>query len=430
MAADRPTVFVSSTIYDFRDLRSALKFWLEEMGCEVLLSDFNDFPKQSDANSYDACLQSVDRAEYFILLVGGRVGGLYDNDKKISITRMEYRRAYERLREGKIKLLPFVRQELWDIKEDRRALEKMLKEQYGKEKELTDEQIQDIAQHSSGFVNDAETIFAFLKEIGRIEEMKKAMDGKGEYPKGNWIHRFSTFRDIVDAVRREFGFKTEIRKAAITTNLIREITSNLPTFFEKLTTGQVVPRYWYATAARSKAQGGLQDSSCYTGDDLHRLTYFCFPPLSIARINTQFLDEALRSGVFLKYDSLIDAFVIGKMQNALLELSKVLCGLKSADSGYLWKSGDAFAKEYYHRKGEAKIAIPNHEMLTFLGIANLEESAVNLSHAILKALRGDLNALDRIRARPECPFPGGEANQPRSAPTFDEIDAWMSHNIG
>ena len=38
----RPTFFLSSTIYDFLDLRSALKFSLEERGCTVFASEFND----------------------------------------------------------------------------------------------------------------------------------------------------------------------------------------------------------------------------------------------------------------------------------------------------------------------------------------------------------------------------------------------------
>jgi hypothetical protein len=39
----RPTFFLSSTIFDFKDLRSAIKYALEARGCEVLASEFNDF---------------------------------------------------------------------------------------------------------------------------------------------------------------------------------------------------------------------------------------------------------------------------------------------------------------------------------------------------------------------------------------------------
>ena len=33
-----------STVYGFRELRSAQKFWLEEYGSEVWISEFEDFP--------------------------------------------------------------------------------------------------------------------------------------------------------------------------------------------------------------------------------------------------------------------------------------------------------------------------------------------------------------------------------------------------
>ncbi len=43
------------------------------------------------------------------MLIGERFGGMYD--KEISITQMEYRYAYQRMLEGKIKLINFVRQD-------------------------------------------------------------------------------------------------------------------------------------------------------------------------------------------------------------------------------------------------------------------------------------------------------------------------------
>lgn len=38
---NRPTFFLSSTIYDLRDLRSAIKYYLEQQGCRVLSSAFS-----------------------------------------------------------------------------------------------------------------------------------------------------------------------------------------------------------------------------------------------------------------------------------------------------------------------------------------------------------------------------------------------------
>jgi hypothetical protein len=59
-----------------------------------MLSESNDFAKPFDENSYEACLRTIDDCDYFVLLIGARTGGLYNEREGVSITRMEYRHAY------------------------------------------------------------------------------------------------------------------------------------------------------------------------------------------------------------------------------------------------------------------------------------------------------------------------------------------------
>jgi len=87
---NRGKVFLSSTIYDFQDLRSALKYWLSEMGYEVYTSEINDFPRDSAENSYQTCLSAIEKCDWYILLIGNRYGGKFrdpDTDQTISITQ-------------------------------------------------------------------------------------------------------------------------------------------------------------------------------------------------------------------------------------------------------------------------------------------------------------------------------------------------------
>lgn len=97
---DKPVVFLSSTIYDFEDLRSSMKYYLDTMGYETQLSEYNDFEKDTSVNSYDACLEAVKKCDYYVLLIGSRRGGMYPGEN-ISITRKEYRTAYELAKKGK-----------------------------------------------------------------------------------------------------------------------------------------------------------------------------------------------------------------------------------------------------------------------------------------------------------------------------------------
>jgi hypothetical protein len=91
----KPRTFVSSTCLDLRDARSVVEKHLIELGHEPLLSDTLTFGVTPKKHSHHACLDQVDNADYFILIVGGRRGGTYIGSER-SITNEEYRRAMKR----------------------------------------------------------------------------------------------------------------------------------------------------------------------------------------------------------------------------------------------------------------------------------------------------------------------------------------------
>lgn len=84
----RPCVFVSSTCYDLKQLRTDMRDFIERLGLEPLLSEFNSFPVNPDAGTVDNCLSVVERkADIFVLIVGQRYGSVTDTGK--SITNLE-----------------------------------------------------------------------------------------------------------------------------------------------------------------------------------------------------------------------------------------------------------------------------------------------------------------------------------------------------
>lgn len=193
----KPTFFISSTIYDFRDLRSALKFYLEELGYQVYASEYNDFKVASDKHSYDACLKLIEECDYFILLVGSRVGGFYDDQNKISITRQEYREAYKLHEQGKLQIISFVRDEVWQLKETRNELSKHLEKIEDLEKEKKDK----VLNFNTKFANNAELITDFIAEIGKNKETTNSLKSGNILPTGNWIRQFKNFKDIIESLR-------------------------------------------------------------------------------------------------------------------------------------------------------------------------------------------------------------------------------------
>lgn len=105
-----PTVFVSSTCYDLKQVREDIKeFFQHNYGFEVMLSEFNSFPIDPCKGTFENCLKNVDEcADFFILIVGTRYGYITDQGK--SITNLEYLHAKAK----GIPIYVFVSKQLYD----------------------------------------------------------------------------------------------------------------------------------------------------------------------------------------------------------------------------------------------------------------------------------------------------------------------------
>lgn len=90
-----PRVFVSSTCYDLKHIRENLKYFIKNLGYESVLSDDGDVYYDTESHTHDACLKEVETCQIFILIIGGRYGGEFNNSDK-SITNHEYKVAVEK----------------------------------------------------------------------------------------------------------------------------------------------------------------------------------------------------------------------------------------------------------------------------------------------------------------------------------------------
>jgi hypothetical protein len=427
MPARRPKVFISSTVYDFRDLRSALKYWLEELGYEVLLSEHNDFPAQVDLNSYESCLRAIDDSDYFIVLVGSRVGGWYNEASRISITQAEYRRAYELLVAGKVKLLAFVRQDVWDIREDRKELERLLKSEALHHAELEEKDIRTIAKHPSKFLNDADFTFSFLTEIARLEEMKVAVADKGPFPPGNWIRQFSGFRDIIDALRVEFRCGVNLRRVALLANLRAEIESNLRQLLTKTgENGDLTPRSRYAVFARDALKGGVDDKSQIKAKHLRWLGMFALFGCGLGRkLSTNALDEAITSGEMLDFDQESGAFVVGPLQNAMLYLKRNIDRLRHNDELMDDNSRVAMATQFSKLDGDTSHSVTNIDLVPILAIHDSFSNVAVLSRSIYQTVSGNASAVDGLTLYDDSPLSSEAQKMKNERPTPEQTEQWL-----
>ncbi|MHB0914587.1 MAG: DUF4062 domain-containing protein [Thermoleophilia bacterium] len=222
----KPTIFISSTIYDLEDLRSSLKYWLEEAGYRVLLSDEPGFITEIEQNSYDACFEAIRRSQIFILLVGGRRGGWFNEDERVSITQQEYRVAYEEFQKGNLRIIPFVRRNVWDLN----AL-------YSEKIAKTDEATKAALNEKNQFVDDPAHLKEFIDEIRRLEEMRLAIRGGGPRPGGNWVHIFSDFREVIESLQVAIPLDIDISTEALLNSVSREVTDFIKQFVFKRPSG-------------------------------------------------------------------------------------------------------------------------------------------------------------------------------------------------
>lgn len=315
--ARRPTFFLSSTIYDFRDLRSAIKFSLEERGCRVLASEFNDFGGTMDHHSYEACLTNIEQADYFVLLIGARVGGWFDALNRISITQQEYRRAYELHQEGKLRLVTFVREEVWQLKEERQELARHLKTL-----ELTDREQEAIVRAPSKFANDAEFIASFIIEAGRNLETSRAVKLGGVKPTGNWLHRFQDFRDIHDVLAPLAFSGLTSEEAAYRKALQNELLTVMSRLFIKFDGKPLDVRYALKRGLDANPiTAEMRDAGSITVN-LETWGHFStvlFQLLGL-RFETVVIDDALTSTIFLDYDADKGGYVQNLAYDALVLL--------------------------------------------------------------------------------------------------------------
>ncbi len=102
----RPRVFVSSTYYDLKHIRSSLENFIDSMGFETILSEKGNIAFMPDVPLDEACYREVENADIVIVIIGGRYGSERSEgkqhttkqfyDRYESITKTEYVTAIKR----------------------------------------------------------------------------------------------------------------------------------------------------------------------------------------------------------------------------------------------------------------------------------------------------------------------------------------------
>lgn len=378
----KPTFFISSTIYDFADLRSAIKYYLEQHGCTVLASEFNDFGQPLEEHSYDACLKQIQTADYFVLLIGSRLGGWYDKGNRISITRQEFREAYKLHTQGKLKVITFVRSEVWTVKEDRKALHKYLEKI-----ELDDAVRRHIFNAPSKAAEDAQTIIEFLEEVGRNKETAEAGKSGGPPPPGNWIYSFSKFEDVINTLHSQVFMGLPKEHAANRRILRNEIVRVFANVLSKSTKGKAYfPEYRIGELAKEYPIKGddIGGKISVKRNDLE-IIFMIMLDQSRTILPLQVTERVLATDTFLEFDIESGSLREHAVYDALLSLQTEVANRNSFDKKLISEIGMTL---HSHPKFE-QIEIPALQLLAIQGLFDRSINIVRLCKAILLHLDGN-----------------------------------------
>ena len=101
-----PRVFVSSTYYDLKQIRSSIENFIKSLGFEAILSEKGDIAYTPDIPLDESCYREVENSDIFVIIIGGRYGSEKSGSKKKmpkqffdryeSITKTEYLNAIRR----------------------------------------------------------------------------------------------------------------------------------------------------------------------------------------------------------------------------------------------------------------------------------------------------------------------------------------------
>lgn len=102
----RPRIFISSTYFDMKHVRSSLEVFVGSLGFDVILSENGKIAYSPDIPLDESCYKEAQASDIFVLLIGGRYGSeasprnanIPKNffDRYNSITKKEYHAAREK----------------------------------------------------------------------------------------------------------------------------------------------------------------------------------------------------------------------------------------------------------------------------------------------------------------------------------------------
>jgi len=369
-----PSIFISSTVNEFRDLRSALAFTLRTQGYTVYLSESADFDIRGDRSAIEECFENIRKCDYYVLLIGGVRGNLFDKD--ISITRREYRVAIESyLSKKKPIIYLFLRESIANALKSN-SVEK-----------------------SKAGIDYDEHLLSFINEVQEPKIIGTP----------NFLTRFRDFEDIIRSIATRLGLGRTFSESLLRNSLLDELLSNLTHMVKRARTS-AFPHHFYLSKIREEIKvlpKELEKTISLSGDSVSRLIFALVGRTTSNELSIARIEEAIRQGIFLKYNTATASFEETKVHKALKQILTDIEGLRRLDEFKIdktrWDYNILDAAMPKRRGPENILVTKGWDLACAFGYYDRVENIYNGHIAICKVLIGISEELEPYQLTPITP---------------------------
>jgi hypothetical protein len=345
------------------------------------------------------------------------VGGWYDKPNQVSITQQEYRTAYDLQTKGRLRLLSFVRHDIWTFKEDTKALQKHLEAMDAIDKETAAR----IAAFPSKFASDAAFLRRFIDEVARNKETSAAVAGKGSLPVGNWLHVFGGFADIIDVVEplifNGLTVDDAAGRKALQMQLLLLLQGSLARGKDKV----IVPRPHVSKLTQSiplSAEDALGTTT--VAQKSWQSLAFITLVASGAEARPEVFEPFLGSPLLLQYEPATTSFKSTPAYDLLARLVEQMRRFNAAKTNFDYGRMIAYGKNYTSRGVTLPTMLVAHAISLLLRWVEM----LDVAKALAQALDGQ--SLRIPDPMPRSPFRDQEDQLAKEAVTLDEVRQYLN----
>jgi hypothetical protein len=393
-----PSIFISSTVEEFRDLRFAMAYVFRKLGYIVSQSEADDFNVSGNRSAIEECFNNIRNSDYYILLIGDKTGHMLEND--ISITRCEYRVAKESfLNTGKPILHLYLRQET-DI-----ALKK------NNENKI------------KGFDNPTHQR-AFIYEVQNPSNELVP----------NYLKRFNNSESLLNSLEFPLNLGRNLTERLARHSLISELLSNLAKMVQRHRSS-AFPIHEYMERIRKEypiTEDLLNDDIYIPMKLSSRLVLALAGRIQSKDLLTQAIEDAINRGIFLKYDPQSGNFLDSPLHNLLKQTINDIRNINYFDSENLqsWDRNILDAIKQQRMRQSPNLAVNGNDYFYALAHYDRATNIFNEHKAMCRYLLGVTETLEEIVRKPMTPLGEQEVNNIlKERVSEDEIARLIRNNI-